>query len=85
MISESLSGKLPSDLKFTHVIFENVSLAINEYFRVNKVVVDSQAYSKIIGGILLGYAILPSEKAYYSLSRDEKNQFLSKYLDIIVK
>ena len=85
LISESLSGNLPPELKFTHVIFENVTSAINKYFKINKVDVDSQTYSKIIGGILLGYAILPNEKAYHSLSNDEKEVFLNNYLNIIVK
>ncbi|MCK5388124.1 MAG: TetR/AcrR family transcriptional regulator [Candidatus Izimaplasma sp.] len=84
LISESLAGNLPKELRFTHVIFENVSKATKKYFEMNKIKVDYQSYSKIIGGILLGYAILPNEKSYHLLSKEEKEAFLNNYLDIIV-
>lgn len=85
LISESLAGNLPLNLRFTHVIFENVSLAIKKYFVMNKIDLDYQTSSKIIGGILLGYAILPNEKLYYNLTKEEKALFLENYLAIIVK
>ena len=84
LISESLSGNLPTELRFTHVIFENVSYAIKRYFETKKINVDYQAYSKIIGGILLGYAILPNEKHYHSINKLEKEEYLDKYLQIII-
>ncbi len=83
IISESLAGNLPTELKFTRVIFESVSLAIKKYFDVNNIKVDYQATSKIIGGILLGYTILPNEKPYHKLGDEEKDAYLNKYLNII--
>ena len=84
LISESLSGNLPKELRFTYVIFNNVSLSIKKYFEANKIEYDYQTYSKIIGGILLGYAILPNEKSYHKLEELDKEKYLSKYLEIIV-
>jgi AcrR family transcriptional regulator len=84
LISESINGNLPSNLRFTYVIFNSVSQAIKKYFEINKIDLDYQAYSKIIGGILLGYAILPNEKKYHTMSEKEKNVFLDNYLKIIV-
>ncbi|KFZ26773.1 MAG: Nucleoid occlusion factor SlmA [Candidatus Izimaplasma bacterium HR2] len=85
LISESINGNLPSNLRFTFVIFNSVSQAIKKYFEINNIDLDYQAYSKIIGGILLGYAILPNEKKYHSMNLKEKNSYLDKYLKIIVK
>ena len=85
LISESLAGNLPSELRFTQVIFNNVSIAVKRYFEVNNIEVDYQSYSKIIGGILLGYAILPNEKSYHLLTEDNKEVYLNNYLDIIIK
>ncbi len=85
LISESLAGNLPKDLKFTHVIFENVSLAIKQHFSIKKLNGDYQTYSKIIGGILLGHAILPNGKSYHKLNQQEKEEYINKYLEIIVK
>ena len=84
LISESIAGNLPQDLRFTQVIFSNVSMAIKKYFELNKIEVNSQAYSKIIGGILLGYAILPNEKPYYTFDEDKKEEYLNNYLNIII-
>jgi|LGOV01.1.fsa_nt_gb AcrR family transcriptional regulator len=85
LISESLAGNLPSDLRFTHLIFENVSLAIKKYFEKHNENTDYQAYAKLIGGILLGYAVLPNKKNYHLLSFEERDMYLKKYLDIIAK
>lgn len=85
LISESINGNLPSNLRFTYVIFNSVSQAIKKYFKINNIDLDSDSYSKIIGGILLGYAILPNEKKYHTMSSKEKTSFLDNYLKIIVK
>lgn len=84
LISESINGNLPLNLRFTYVIFNSVSQAIKKYFEINKIDLDYKAYSKIIGGILLGYAILPNEKKYHTMNAKEKNRFLDNYLKIIV-
>ncbi len=83
LISESIVGNLPAQLRFTYVIFNNVSLAIKKYFMTNNITTDYQAYSKVIGGILLGYAILPNKNYYHKLSEKEKEIFLDNYLNII--
>jgi len=85
LISESLAGNLPNDLRFTQVIFKNVSLAIRRYFEANNIMLDYQASSKIMGGILLGYVILPNEKLYHKMNEEERENYLKKYLDIIIK
>ncbi len=83
LISESLVGNLPSELKFTNVIFENVSKAIKKYFEANEITLDYQATSKIIGGIILSYVILPNEKLYHKMNIEERKNYLNKYLNII--
>jgi len=85
LISESLNGNLPSNLRFTYVIFNSVSQSIKKYFEINDINLDFDAYSKTIGGILLGYAILPNEKKYHVMNSIEKEEFLKKYLKIIIK
>ncbi len=84
LISESLSGNLPNELRFTNVIFENISEAIKNFFEITNNDKDYQSYSKIIGGILLGFAILPNKKHYHKLNIEDKEEFLSNYLDIIL-
>ncbi|MFK5883830.1 MAG: TetR/AcrR family transcriptional regulator [Candidatus Izemoplasma sp.] len=83
LISESLAGHLPKDLKFTDVIFEEISGAIKQYFEIKDIKLDSQAYAKIVLGILLGYAILPLQKPFHSLSSEDKAIFVNNYLEII--
>jgi len=83
LISESLLGNLPKELRFTNVIFNQVYSSIKEYFEKEDINLDSQAFAKIIGGILLGYAILPNDKSYNTLSKTEKEIYLNNYLDII--
>ncbi len=84
LISESINGNLPSNLRFTYVIFNSVSQAIKKYFEINNIDLDFESYSKIIGGILLGYAILPNEKKYHTMNSIEKKNFIDNYLKIIV-
>ncbi len=85
LISESLAGNLPKELRFTQVIFNNVSLSVKKYFEVNKINLDYEAYAKVVGGILLGYAILPNEKLYYRMNHEQQEEYLNKYLEIIIK
>lgn len=83
LISESLAGHLPKDLKFTTVIFEEISLVIKKYFEMKNIKFDHKAYAKIILGILIGYAILPNEKSFHLLSDEDKEIHLNNFLDII--
>lgn len=85
LISESIADNLPDDLRFTNVIFENISLAIKKHFETNNIDADYKAYSRIVGGILLGYIILPNEKAYHKLTTEEKEVYLNNYLEVLVK
>ncbi len=85
LISESINENLPPNLRFTHVVFNSVSHAIKKHLELNNIGLDSQAYSKIVGGILLGYAILPNEEKYHTMSSKEKSEYLDKRLKIIVK
>lgn len=83
LISESLAGNLPVELRFTNIIFDHVSQAVKEHFERQDIHKDNEAFAKIIGGILLGYAILPNKKAYYSLNETEKESLLNNFLSII--
>ena len=84
LISESLAGNLPLELRFTNIIFDHVSLSIKEHFERRNIDIDYEAFAKIVGGILLGYAILPNKKAYNLLDANEKDVFLNNYLRVII-
>lgn len=81
LLKETLANNLPKELEFTKVIFTSIKSTIEEHFK-NATKEECEAYSKLVGGILLSSVILPNKKLYYKLSDNEKEEYLNCFLNI---
>ncbi|HPE00304.1 MAG TPA: TetR/AcrR family transcriptional regulator [Bacillota bacterium] len=83
LIRESLSHTIPDELDVTKRISKDLMSRIETYVSMNKVHLNPEAFSEVIAGILLRYAIMEDQPIYHLIDHDEQLKYIENYINVL--
>jgi AcrR family transcriptional regulator len=83
LIRESLSHTIPEDMDVTKRISKDLMQKIEAYVSLNEVHLNPEAFSEIIAGMLLRYAIMEEKPVYHLMGADEQLKYIESYIAIL--
>ena len=84
LLSESLRGNLAEEINLPYIIFSSLKEGLDYHFTFKNEPVDSDFCARQLGGIFLSYAMLPSEKQFDKLTKEEKETVVRKHAESIL-
>lgn len=85
VIRESLSGNLPEDLNFSTIVFKALKKVLENHKDHHALLMDTEALSRVIVGLLVSYVLLPPQKSFKALSEKEKKALLKTHVDMLME
>lgn len=79
LLSESLKGNLTDEINLPVIIFTSLKKGLACHFKMIDKRVDIDFCARQLGGIFLSYVILPNDRPFNQLTKEEKQIFARKH------